>query len=111
MHPGRAGNDEKREYPPANFDGAPPPPGLAAFPEDRSCPVCTARDQRTSAKHVAAGAQRHPQAPTTGVHRRSDGTTTAEADKGRLLWAKGSKRAFRLVVRPAMKRLNLAKRS
>ena len=30
MHPGRAGNDEKREYPPANFDGAPPPPGLAA---------------------------------------------------------------------------------
>ena len=85
MYPGRAGNDEKREYPPANFDGAPPPPGLAASPEDRSCPVCTARDQRTSAKHVAAGAQRHPQAPTTGVHRRSDGTTTAEADKGRLL--------------------------
>ena len=30
MHPGQAGNDEKREYPPANFDGAPPPPGLAA---------------------------------------------------------------------------------
>ena len=30
MCPGRAGNDEKRKGPPANFDRTPPPPGLAA---------------------------------------------------------------------------------
>ena len=30
MYPVRAGNDEKRKGPPANFDRTPPPPGLAA---------------------------------------------------------------------------------
>ena len=31
MYPERAGNDEKRKGPPANFDRTRPPPGQAAF--------------------------------------------------------------------------------
>ena len=51
MYPGRAGNDEKPKYPPANFDRTRPPPGLAALRAGEPRP--RKRATRTHNRHDA----------------------------------------------------------